>query len=428
MNVRHDCEQALAGIVDPSGEGQRAVLTVYDEPARAAADHAAARIKAGNGRGPLDGVVVTIKDLFDVAGEVTRAGSRVLVKHGAPAARDAPIVKRLREAGAVIVGKTNMTEFAYSGIGTNPHFSTPGNPADRRRIPGGSSSGAAVSVADGFCRIAIGSDTGGSARIPAALCGIVGFKPTAKRVPRGGAYPLSFTLDSIGPLAMSVADCADADAVMAGADPEPLVAAALRSMRFGVLRGLVLDHVDGIVGPAFENALTALGRVALCRDISLDLLDAMVQINARGGIAPAEAFAVNRGLLAADGEGIDPNVRARLVRGGEISASDYILNMRDRAAAVERIGTVFDNFDVLVLPTTPIVAPMMAEVDTAEGFAARNALLLRNPSIANFFDLCAISLPIRLGNALPCGLMLFGSHGDDRKLLQIAAAVHKLLG
>src|SRR5215471_14998122 len=182
-SARERLDNALHRIDDPKGEGARACLTVYREQAKAAADAADARAKSGISLGPLDGAIVTIKDLFDVAGEVTRAGSKALAEEAKPAERDAPVVQRLRTAGAVIVAKTNMTEFAYSGVGANPHFGTPGNPADRKRIPGGSSSGAAVAAADGMCEIAIGTDTGGSCRIPAALCGIVGYKPSRQRIP-----------------------------------------------------------------------------------------------------------------------------------------------------------------------------------------------------------------------------------------------------
>src|ERR1700678_4146596 len=217
-SCRDRLEQALARIADPSGEGTRACLTVYADAARAAADAADARTAAGVSLGPLDGAIVSIKDLFDVAGEPTRAGSKVLADEAAPAAADAVIVRRLRAGGAVIVAKTNMTEFALGAIGANPHFGTPANPRDRARVPGGSSAGAGVTVGDGMCEIAIGSDTGGSVRIPAALCGIVGFKPSRQRIPTAGAFPLSTTLDSIGPLARSVSDCARAEAVMAGED------------------------------------------------------------------------------------------------------------------------------------------------------------------------------------------------------------------
>src|SRR5580658_2134516 len=221
-SCRDRLEPALARIADPNGEGARACLTVYSETARAAADAADTRAKRGASLGPFDGTIVTIKDLFDVAGEPTRAGSKILAEEATPAKADATIVRRLRDAGAVIVAKTNMTEFAFSGIGANPHFGTPGNPRDRTRVPGGSSAGAPVAVADGMCDVAIGTDTGGSVRIPAALCGLVGFKPSRQRVPTDGAFPLSHTLDSIGPIGRTVADCAAADAVMAGEDVLPL--------------------------------------------------------------------------------------------------------------------------------------------------------------------------------------------------------------
>src|SRR5262249_38168114 len=195
--VRDCLEQALDRIGDPGGEGARACLTVYGEAARAAGDVADARAAAGVTLGPLDGAVVSIKDLFDVAGAGTRAGSPVLGDEGRPAAVDAPVVQRLRAAGAVIVAKTNMTEFAFSGVGANPHFGTPGNPADRARVPGGSTSGGAVAVADRMCDIAIGTDTGGSTRIPAALCGIVGFQPRPRPVPPPPAFPPSPTPASL---------------------------------------------------------------------------------------------------------------------------------------------------------------------------------------------------------------------------------------
>jgi len=218
-SCRDRLERALARIADPNGEGARACLTVYANAARAAADAADARAARNASLGPLDGAIVSIKDLFDVAGEPTRAGSKILAEEAAPAVADAAVVQRLRAAGAVIVAKTNMTEFAFSGIGANPHFGTPGNPRDRSRVPGGSSSGAPVAVADGMCDIAIGTDTGGSVRIPASLCGLIGFKPSRQRVPTGGAFPLSQTLDSIGPIAASVAACATADAVMSPRAP-----------------------------------------------------------------------------------------------------------------------------------------------------------------------------------------------------------------
>src|SRR6476660_560200 len=253
MSVRDRLEQALAAIADPKGEGARACLTLYADSARAAADAADARAKAGISLGSLDGTIVTIKDLFNVAGEPTRAGSRIMAD-APPADADAPVVRRLRAAGAVIVAKTGMSEFAFSGVGMNPHYGTPGNPADRTRVPGGSSSGAAVAAADHMCEIAIGTDTGGSCRIPAALCGIVGYKPSKQRVPTDGAFPLSFTLDSIGPRARSGADCARGDAVIAGEEHTPLQPANVAGLRLGVPKGFLTTEWDNTVGTRFGAA------------------------------------------------------------------------------------------------------------------------------------------------------------------------------
>ena len=260
LSFRDKLEYALDRISDPKGEGARTCLTVYTDAARSAADAADARAVLGISLGPLDGAIVTIKDLFDVAGEVTRAGSKVLAEEGKPAVADAVVVRRLRSAGAIIVAKTNMSEFAFTAIGVNPHFGTPGNPADRSRVPGGSSSGAAVAVADGMCEIAIGSDTGGSVRMPAALCGIVGFKPSRQRVSTKGAFPLSYSYDSIGPLARSVADCARADAILAGEDFSPFLPATVTGLRVGIVEGAPLANLDESVATAFAAAIEKLDR------------------------------------------------------------------------------------------------------------------------------------------------------------------------
>ena len=426
------CERldaALARIDDPKGEGARACLTVYREAAQAAAEAADARAKSGISLGPLDGAIVSIKDLFDVAGEVTRAGSKLLAEEGQPAESDAPVVRRLRGAGAVIVAKTNMTEFAYSGVGANPHFGTPGNPADRARVPGGSSAGGAVAVADRMCEIAIGSDTGGSTRIPAALCGIVGFKPSRQRVPTDGVFPLSFTLDSIGPMAGSVAECAAADAVMAGEAPHALEPAPLANLRIGVAQGMPLDRLDNSVGKRFPAALDRLEKAGTrLSEEKLPLLDRMAQVNAKGGVLPAEAYALHRDRLARRGNAIDPNVRVRLERAAKIVAADYIDMTRARAELVRAMDSALADLDALVMPTTPIVAPLIAEVAAPEEFARKNALLLRNTSMWNFFDCCAISLPLPLprDSGLPAGLMLVARNGHDHRLLRIAAAVERL--
>jgi aspartyl-tRNA(Asn)/glutamyl-tRNA(Gln) amidotransferase subunit A len=425
---RDRLELALSRIADPAGEGKRACLTVYADAARAAADAADARAKAGRTLGPLDGTIVSIKDLFDVAGEVTRAGSMVLADEGLVASADAPVVQRLRVAGAVIVAKTNMSEFAFSGVGANPHFGTPGNPFERTRVPGGSTSGGAVTVADGMCEIAIGTDTGGSTRIPAALCGIVGWKPSKQRVPTDGAFPLSFTLDSIGPLARTVADCALADAVMAGEParkPEP---APLTGLRLGIWRGMPFENIDDTVAEAWSTGLARLEKAGVqLSDEPITLVGDMNEVNAKGGFSPAEAFAIHRERLKRNPTRIDPNVRARIERGGPMTAADYIDLAQTRGRLVRAMDARMAPFDALILPTTPIVAPKLAEVATFEDFGRRNALLLRNTASINFFNLCAISLPLPRRGALSAGLMLVGRNGHDQRLFAIAAAAEMAL-
>jgi aspartyl-tRNA(Asn)/glutamyl-tRNA(Gln) amidotransferase subunit A len=424
-SARDRLEHALARIADPKGEGVRACLTVYADAARASAAAADARAALGVSLGPLDGTIVSIKDLFDVAGERTRASSKILAEEAAPAQADAPVVRRLRAAGAVIVAKTNMTEFAFSAIGANPHFGTPGNPSDRARVPGGSSAGAPVAIADGMCDIAIGSDTGGSVRVPAALCGIVGFKPTQRRVPIEGAFPLSSTFDSIGPLARSVADCAKADAVIAGEDFAPLAPVALAGLRFGLAGGLPLDKLDDTVATAFDAAIKRLdgAGIRIMRE-KTSLFDDIAEVNAYGGISQSEGCAVHRDRMKRRAADIDPNVRARIERGFAFSAADYIEMLRARARFARAMDAWLAAFDVLVMPTVPIVAPTIAEVADPKVFAARNVALLRNTSPVNFCDLCAISLP--LAASLPVGLMLVARHGHDHRLLRIAAAAAEL--
>ena len=383
-------------------------------------------MRAGITLGPLDGAIVSIKDLFDVAGEPTRAGSKVLVD-APPAVTDAAVVRRLRAAGAVIVAKTNMVEFAFSVIGLNPHYGTPGNPADRTRVPGGSSSGAAVAVADGMCEIAIGTDTGGSTRVPAAFCGVVGYKPTKSRVPTEGAFPLSYTFDSVGPIARSVAACAAADAVMAGDDPWTLEPAPLEGLRFGIPQGLPLRDLDQTVAARFSEATKELARRGVrLSDELLPLLDDMVRVNSKATFSVAESYSIHRERLATRAADYDPFVRSRIELGRMLSAADYMLMLRDRTDLVRAMDARLSDLDALVLPTSPIVAPTMAEVSNSEVLTGKNLLVIRNPAIANFFDLCAISLPLPRAGALPVGLMLVARNGHDRRLFRMAAAVERL--
>ena len=428
VSARERLEQALIRIADPSGEGARACLTVYADVARKAADAADSRIKAGKQLGSLDGVIVSIKDLFDVAGEVTRAGSRVLADENVRAPADAAVIARLRAAGAVIVAKTNMSEFAFSGMGTNPHYGTPGNPFDRTRVPGGSTSGGAVAVADDMCEIAIGTDTGGSTRIPAALCGIVGWKPSRQRIPTDGAFPLSFTLDSIGPMARTVAECAAADAVMAGEPPASVEAAPLSGLKLGIWQGMPFEGVDDTVAAAWQAALAHLTRSgAKITDEAIALVDDMVATNAKGGFAPTESYFIHRKRLQTSGEGFDPLIRTRIERGGTVPAYDYIDMVQSRKRLIKSMHARLEGLDALILPTTAIVAPKIADVAAPDEFGRKNAMLLRNTSMINFFDLCAVSLPLPRNGGLSCGLMIATQNGADAKLFRIAAAVERLI-
>jgi aspartyl-tRNA(Asn)/glutamyl-tRNA(Gln) amidotransferase subunit A len=423
------CDEALARIDNPAGEGARVFTEVYHAAARAAADAADAERRAGTPASPLAGLPVSIKDLFDVAGRTTRAGSVVL--DGAPAATaDAAIVTRLRRAGAVIVGKTNMTEFAYSGLGVNPHYGTPRAPYDRAvgRIPGGSSSGAAVSVTDGMAVAAVGTDTGGSVRIPAALCGLTGFKPTARRVPLAGAYPLSFTLDSIGPLARSVADCAVVDAILAGEAPPVLEPRPVRGLRFLAPANHVRVALDGVVAAAFEAALAAVRAAgAIVDELPLKAFERLPALQGKVNITAVEAYWWHREMLSKDEARYDPEIARRMHGGEGVTAADYLDLLRGRAAFVDAVETETRGYVALLWPTVAIVPPPIADVLTdSEAYARINALVLRNTSAVNVLDGCALSLPMPAGGA-PAGLMVAARRGEDAALLRIAAAIETVL-
>ena len=422
-------EQCLARIADPAGEGSRIFLKVHAADALAAADlHDRLRAR-GAAPSPFAGIPVSIKDLFDIAGDVTTAGS-VALRDRPPAGQDAPAVARLRSAGFIPIGRSSMTEFAFSGLGINPHYGTPLNPFERKaaRIPGGSSSGAAVSVTDGMAFAGLGTDTGGSCRIPAALCGIVGFKPTAHRVPTAGAFPLSTSLDSIGPLAATVACCAVLDAVLAGEPVVDLPAFPLEALRLAVPQTTVLDEVEPAVARALEAALAALRKAgARIVDIPLrEFLD-LRQINAKGGLAAAEAYALHRPLIAKAEKMYDPRVLSSILRGKEQDAADYIDIVKARADFIRRVAVVTAPYDALVMPTVPVTAPRVADLASDDAYRHTNLLVLRNPSIANVLDRCAISIPCHRAGDAPAGLMLIGEHAADRRLLSIEAAIETLV-
>jgi aspartyl-tRNA(Asn)/glutamyl-tRNA(Gln) amidotransferase subunit A len=416
-------EEAFARINDATGEGKRSFIRVWPSQALAAAEASDTLRKAGIVASPLAGIPVSIKNLCDVAGETTLAGSKAL-GDAPPAKQDAPVVARLRAAGAVIVGSTNMSEFAFSGVGFNPHYGTPGNPADRKRVPGGSSSGGAVSVADRMAMAALGTDTGGSVRIPAAACGIVGFKPTARRVPIDGVVPLSTSLDSIGPLANSVECCAIVDAVFAAepiAVPEPM---PLAGLRLAVPKHFVMDDLDPVVANAFERALKSLAAKGVkVEHIDLPQLGELPAINAKGGFAASESYAWHKDLLARRGNEYDPLVAPRIRRGADMSAADYIELLGKRADLQKRVAAVTSNYDAAVMPTCAITAPTLDEISTPEGFTKKNMLLLRNTTVGNFLDRCAISLPCHASGEFPVGFMLMGEAMADKRLLAMARSV-----
>jgi aspartyl-tRNA(Asn)/glutamyl-tRNA(Gln) amidotransferase subunit A len=418
-------EACLARIADPNGEGARAFIKVHADQARTMADAMDALRRIGREPSRYAGIPIGLKDLFDIAGEPTPAGSRAL-GDAPPAAEHAPVVQRMLAAGFVPLGRTNMTEFAFSGLGINPHYGTPRSPWDRAagRIPGGSSSGTAVSVSDGMAVAGLGTDTGGSCRIPAAFCGIVGYKPTARRVPITGVLPLAPSLDSIGPLAPSVGCCAVIDAVLAGDTPSLPAGAELTGLRLAVPENVMLDGLDATVGAAFDRALSALSRAG-ARIVRRQFaeFDAIGPVNAKGGFAASEAYAWHRTLLAEKGPLYDPRIRMRIERGERMSAVDYIDLVNARRQIIAAFDASTREFDALMMPTVPIVAPCIAELDDEREYNRLNLHILRNTAVGNFLDRCSISLPCHREGEPPVGLMLMGETMGDARLFAVAAAV-----
>jgi aspartyl-tRNA(Asn)/glutamyl-tRNA(Gln) amidotransferase subunit A len=423
-------EEALARIEDPKGEGSRTFTSVFSDAARAEAKASDALRATGIVPSPLAGIPISVKDLFDIRGKVTMAGS-VARKDEPAATADAPAIARLRAAGAVIVGLTNMTEFAFSGLGLNPHYGTPKNPYDRAtgRIPGGSSSGAAISVTDGMAAAGIGTDTGGSVRIPSALNGLTGFKPTARRVPTEGAFPLSWSLDSIGPLARSVACCALLDAIMAGETRKPVKPFPIKGMRLVVPGTLVLDDMDEHVAKTFEAALDRLSKAgAILEEKSFEWLLEIPASNRAGGFAPTEAYAIHRDLLSRKEADYDPRVGTRIQGGAKMLAADYVILQRRRAEIQAIANAATRDYDAVLMPSVPAVAPSIASLETDDHFYhTTNMLMLRNPSLGNFLDRSAVSLPCHAAGTGPVGLMVVGETMGDAKTLAVAAGIEAAL-
>ena len=429
MTSRTLVEESLARITDPAGEGARAFISVSTDSARAAADAHDALRRAGRAPSPYAGIPFAVKDLFDVAGERSMAGSRALAD-AAPAKAHAPTIARMLAAGFIPIGRTNMTEFAYSGIGVNPHYGTPLSPWDRAsaRIPGGSSSGSGVAVADGMAVVALGSDTGGSCRIPAALCGIVGYKPTASRVPLDGVVPLSSSLDSLGPLGASVSCCSLVDAILAGEAPALPTPRPLAGLRLAIPREIMRDGMDASVAATFENALARLASLgAVIVEISFAPLLDIARATAKGNFTAPESYEWHRDLLAAKGALYDPRVRSRIETGTQMPAHDYVALTKARARIIAAMNALTGGYDALVMPTVPIIAPRIAELAEDAEYFRLNGLMLRNPSIGNFLDRCSISLPCHRPGEAPVGLMLMGETGGDQALFAVAAGIEAAL-
>ena len=380
----------------------------------------------------LAGLPISVKDLFDVAGQTTSAGS-VALKDAAPAQFDCPAVARLRRAGAALMGRTNMVEFAFSGVGVNPHFGTPANAhsKDLALIPGGSSSGAAVSVACGAAFIGLGSDTGGSIRIPAALNGIVGFKNTARLVPTAGAVPLSSTLDTVCALTRSVPDAMLAHEILAQRRVTRS-AAPLGAYRLAVANTLMLDSLDITVTRAWQRTLDTLRQAgARIDELPLTELNELRQIQAAGNLSAAESFAWHRHLLQDKAASYDPRVLARIQVGATMSACDYIDLLDARRRWIDKMDLAMQGFDAILSPTTPVVATPIADIapgpERDEAFFRLNAVLLRNTSVVNMLDGCAISLPCHAADELPVGMMVWAGAMRDDPVLNIACQIEQLL-
>jgi aspartyl-tRNA(Asn)/glutamyl-tRNA(Gln) amidotransferase subunit A len=424
-NARKLVDECLDRIADKSGEGARAFIHVDVEAAIEAAKAIDRLREVRAAPSPFAGIPISIKDLFDIKSQVTRAGSRAL-DDSPPAEADAPVVSRLRRAGFILIGRTNMTEFAYSGIGINPHYGTPKGVWQRQvgHVPGGSSSGAAVSVADGMAYGALGSDTGGSCRIPAAYNGIVGFKPTQQRIPRDGGVPLSFTLDSFGPLARTVECCAVLDAILADEPVRPLNPRTVKGMRLAVPTTVALDDLDDHVSRSFERTLETLSRqgASIERIDVPEFLDVAV-MNGKGGFAAAESYAWHRYLLESHGDVYDPRVSARILRGESITAADYIDILQARKSMIERAGARLAPYDAVAMPTCAITPPKIADLADDHAFSKANLLSLRNCTLINMMDGCSISLPCHRGAEAPVGFMLSAAGGSDRRIFELAAGV-----
>lgn len=430
VTSRQLVEGALAAINDPNGEGKATFIKVHAKEALQAADAIDAQRKKGLAMPGLAGIPISVKDLFDEAGETTLGGSTVLI--GQPAAtQDATVVHRLREAGAIIIGRSNTVEFAYTGLGINPHYGTPKNVFDRAtgRIPGGSTSGGAISVADGMAAAAIGTDTGGSLRIPSALNGLVGFKPTQRRVSLDGVMPLSSSFDSAGPIGWSVEDCALLDRIIADQKLEPATPLTAKQLRVAVPQTYFQNELSPEVAKAFAAALSKLS-AAGAKIVELPMVEfAMTPtINPKGMITASEAYAWHRKFIKDGADKYDPRVLARIKTGETILAADYVELQTLRRQFIRKVNAAAKDFDAMLMPTTPDIAPPISEViKDDETYYRINARMLRNPSAVNVFDGCALSIPCHESGAAPVGLMVAGTQNQDQHILAVGHVVEAVV-
>jgi aspartyl-tRNA(Asn)/glutamyl-tRNA(Gln) amidotransferase subunit A len=422
-------EHCLGEIAAPEGEGARTFTQVYAQDALRDAAAADGRHRQHSPLSRLDGRVVAVKDMFDIAGHTTWAGS-VALRDSPAAAADAPVIARLRQAGAVIVGKTNMTEFAYSGLGLNPHFGTPANPFERAstpRIPGGSSSGAAVAITDGMADISLGTDTGGSVRIPAALCGITGWKPTARRLSMAGVWPLSPTFDSVGVLASDVAACIDADVILSG-ESLPIGMPSISGLRLARLRAYVETDLDEHVARSYETALKCLKDAgALISDVEVPELERIPSEQPGVTMPTYEAFHTHAKLLEPLGHLYDPRVRQRLELGSQIKPERYAAAAAVRRELQQAAAGALQAYDAFLLPTVAIIAPPISLFDSDERYLTLNRRVLRNTSLLNFLDGSAISLPCHAPGTAPVGLSVAALGVRDARVLTVARTIEAIV-
>ena len=418
---------AFREIEREEGEGPRTFVRTFKNSAITQSAASDALRKMNVPQGPLAGIPISVKDLFDVQGEPTSAGSKELAAIAEPAEMDATVIARLRAAGAVFLGHTNMTEFAYSGLGINPHFGTPLNKWDRvtGRVPGGSSSGAAVSVVEQMAVAAIGSDTGGSIRIPAAFNRLYGFKPSFGRHSLKGVFPLGRSLDTVGPIANSMACCRVIDHIMAGL---PVPQANMRSMqglRLGILETIALEGLDVEVAGAFVRALEAISQAgARLERIKVDAINRFTEIGQMGSVVGPEAYHAHRSFLAQHGQGVDPRVKSRIEAAANISAADYIEMLDLQKDMQERTHLATRNYDAVLMPTVAVVPPEIKPLLTSDAlYSETNLKILRNTAIGNLLGRPAATIPIGAKDTAPVGMMIMGEDGDDASVQDIAESM-----